>query len=51
MERGKGSLEETPTWAVSIVCLFFFLLSFMIDTGLHHLTKVQVLGCILYVVI
>lgn len=43
MDRGKGSLEETPTWAVSTICLSFFLLSFMIDAGLRHLTEVQVL--------
>lgn len=42
MDRGKGSLEETPTWAVSTICLSFFLLSFMIDAGLHYLTEVQV---------
>ncbi|XP_021888512.1 MLO-like protein 12 isoform X2 [Carica papaya] len=34
-----GSLENTPTWAVSIVCFFFFLISFTIDAGLHHLTQ------------
>ncbi|XP_050248403.1 MLO-like protein 12 isoform X3 [Quercus robur] len=39
MDRGKGSLEETPTWAVSTICLSFFLLSFMIDAGLHYLTE------------
>ena len=42
MDRGKVSLEETPTWAVSTICLSLFLLSFMIDAGLHHLTEVQV---------
>ncbi|KAF8008019.1 hypothetical protein BT93_K1875 [Corymbia citriodora subsp. variegata] len=39
MEGGKSGLEETPTWAVSIFCLFFFVLSFVIDSGLHHLTE------------
>ncbi|XP_041007073.1 MLO-like protein 12 [Juglans microcarpa x Juglans regia] len=36
---GGEDLEHTPTWAVSIFCLFFFLLSYTIDTGLHHLAK------------
>ncbi|XWS54121.1 hypothetical protein CRYUN_Cryun10bG0061300 [Craigia yunnanensis] len=39
MDRGN-SLEHTPTWAVSIVCLFIFLISFTIETVLHYLTKV-----------
>ncbi|KAH7533154.1 hypothetical protein FEM48_Zijuj04G0100200 [Ziziphus jujuba var. spinosa] len=39
MDKGTGSLEETPTWAVSIFCLFFFILAFAIDAGLHSLTK------------
>ncbi|KAM1191494.1 hypothetical protein ACFX2I_011958 [Malus domestica] len=33
------SLEETPTWAVSVFALIFFFLSFLIDTILHLLTK------------
>lgn len=41
-----GSLENTPTWAVSIVCFFFFLISFTIDAGLHHLTQVSNNFCI-----
>ncbi|KAL3715041.1 hypothetical protein ACJRO7_006868 [Eucalyptus globulus] len=40
MEGGNSGLEETPTWAVSIFCLFFFVVSFVIDSGLHHLTEV-----------
>ncbi|XVF02070.1 hypothetical protein REPUB_Repub04eG0144500 [Reevesia pubescens] len=39
MDRGD-SLEHTPTWAVSIVCLFIFFISFTIETVLHYLTKV-----------
>ncbi|XP_021297389.1 MLO-like protein 12 isoform X2 [Herrania umbratica] len=38
MDRGN-SLEHTPTWAVSLVCLFIFLISFTIETVLHYLTK------------
>ncbi|KAI5338333.1 hypothetical protein L3X38_017604 [Prunus dulcis] len=39
MDQGKGgSLEETPTWAVSVFALFFFFLSFVIDSSIHHLT-------------
>ncbi|CAB4273265.1 unnamed protein product [Prunus armeniaca] len=36
--RKGGSLEETPTWAVSVFALFFFVLSFIIDSSIHHLT-------------
>ncbi|KAJ7948378.1 MLO-like protein [Quillaja saponaria] len=39
MDGGTGSLEETPTWAVSIVCLLIFIVSFIIEAGLHHLTE------------
>ncbi|BFG25071.1 hypothetical protein CerSpe_113450 [Prunus speciosa] len=39
MDQGRGgSLEETPTWAVSVFALFFFFLSFIIDSSIHHLT-------------
>ncbi|PRQ44603.1 hypothetical protein RchiOBHm_Chr3g0481051 [Rosa chinensis] len=38
-DQRKGSLEDTPTWAVSVFALFFFVLSFIIDDGLHRLTK------------
>ncbi|CAL9010832.1 unnamed protein product [Prunus brigantina] len=37
-QRRGGSLEETPTWAVSVFALFFFFLSFIIDSSIHHLT-------------
>ncbi|KAK9285744.1 hypothetical protein L1049_024944 [Liquidambar formosana] len=39
MNQGIGSLEETPTWAVSVLCFVLLLLSFIIDTALHYLTK------------
>ncbi|XP_062105912.1 MLO-like protein 12 isoform X2 [Humulus lupulus] len=38
-KENNGSLEHTPTWAVSIFALFFFLLSFAIDGGLNCLNK------------
>ncbi|XP_062006360.1 MLO-like protein 12 [Rosa rugosa] len=38
-DQRKGSLEDTPTWAVSVFALFIFVLSFIIDDGLHRLTK------------
>ncbi|KAL5573613.1 hypothetical protein UlMin_023210 [Ulmus minor] len=40
VDKGQASLEDTPTWAVSIFALFFFFLSFLIEAGLHSLTKV-----------
>ncbi|KAL6330544.1 hypothetical protein AAG906_040475 [Vitis piasezkii] len=39
MNPEPASLEETPTWAVSIFCLAFFVISGSIDAGLHRLTK------------
>ncbi|KAI4322730.1 hypothetical protein L6164_022397 [Bauhinia variegata] len=36
---GGRSLEETSTWAVSVLCLFFLLISVSIEGGLHKLTK------------
>lgn len=38
--NGGGSLEKTPTWAVSIFAFIFFFLAFIIETSLHHLTQV-----------
>ncbi|OVA11099.1 Mlo-related protein [Macleaya cordata] len=35
----QRSLEQTPVWAVSIVCLVLILLSLLIERGLHCLTK------------
>ncbi|KAL6141461.1 hypothetical protein ACLB2K_059749 [Fragaria x ananassa] len=37
-DRREG-LEDTPTWAVSVFALFIFILSFIIDDGIHRLTK------------
>ncbi|XP_059663558.1 MLO protein homolog 1-like [Cornus florida] len=39
MDREKRTLEDTPTWAVSIFCFAFFFISFIIDVALHHLTQ------------
>uniref|UniRef100_A0A803QJM3 MLO-like protein n=1 Tax=Cannabis sativa TaxID=3483 RepID=A0A803QJM3_CANSA len=38
-DNNSGSLEHTPTWAISIFALFFFFVSFAIDGGLHCLNK------------
>ncbi|XP_004308899.1 PREDICTED: MLO-like protein 12 [Fragaria vesca subsp. vesca] len=37
-DRREG-LEDAPTWAVSVFALFIFILSFIIDDGIHRLTK------------
>ncbi|XP_043687486.1 MLO-like protein 12 [Telopea speciosissima] len=39
MNTENGSLEETPTWAISIVCLVLILLSLLIEGALHLLTE------------
>ena len=44
MKAEQISLEETPTWAFSAVCLAFFVISATIDAGLHRLTKVEVIN-------
>ncbi|KAI3808270.1 hypothetical protein L1987_24219 [Smallanthus sonchifolius] len=33
------SLEETPTWAVALVCAFFIIISVIIEHGIHSLGK------------
>ncbi|KAL5130921.1 MLO-like protein 12 [Glycine soja] len=41
MDIGKErSLEETPTWAVSVFCFFFLMISLIIEGGLHKLSEV-----------
>lgn len=41
MDIGKErSLEETPTWAVSVFCFFFLMISLIIEGGLHKLAEV-----------
>ncbi|XP_050380858.1 MLO-like protein 12 isoform X2 [Argentina anserina] len=39
MADRRVGLEDTPTWAVSVFALFIFVLSFIIDDGIHRLTK------------
>lgn len=39
-ETEQRSLEETPTWAVSICCLFVLVISLIIEGGLHKFTEV-----------
>ncbi|XP_029128656.1 MLO-like protein 12 isoform X2 [Cajanus cajan] len=41
MDIGKErTLEETPTWAVSVFCFFFLTISLIIEGGLHKLTEI-----------
>lgn len=36
------SLQETPTWAVAIVCGVFVIISIIIEHGIHSLGKVLI---------
>ncbi|XP_050935169.1 MLO-like protein 12 [Cucumis melo] len=36
---GGGSLESSPTWAISSFAFFFFFLAFIIETSLHRLAQ------------
>ncbi|MFS8020380.1 hypothetical protein Hanom_Chr15g01414891 [Helianthus anomalus] len=36
----ERSLEETPTWAVALVCAVFIIISVIIEHGIHSLGKV-----------
>ncbi|KAJ0026473.1 hypothetical protein Pint_09197 [Pistacia integerrima] len=36
---GDRSLEETPTWAVAVVCAVFVIISILIEHGIHSLAK------------
>lgn len=38
----ERSLQETPTWAVAIVCGVFVIISIIIEHGIHSLGKVLV---------
>ncbi|PPR89361.1 hypothetical protein GOBAR_AA31330 [Gossypium barbadense] len=38
-EKLARSLEETPTWAVAVVCLFIVVVSIFIEHGIHMLGK------------
>ena len=35
------SLEETPTWAVAVVCFVMLAISILIEHGIHILGKVS----------
>ncbi|KAE8731438.1 glucan endo-1,3-beta-glucosidase 12-like [Hibiscus syriacus] len=37
--RKERSLEETPTWAVAVVCAIFVIISILIEHGIHSLGK------------
>ncbi|KAL5778392.1 hypothetical protein ACOSP7_011318 [Xanthoceras sorbifolium] len=36
---GDRTLQETPTWAVAVVCALFVILSILIEHGIHSLGK------------
>ncbi|TKY75351.1 MLO protein-like 1 [Spatholobus suberectus] len=36
---GERTLQETPTWAVAVVCSVFVILSILIEHGIHSLGK------------
>jgi hypothetical protein len=35
------SLEQTPTWAVAVVCLAFVAISIIIERAIHHVGDVR----------
>jgi len=39
-EGEQRSLEETPTWAVSVCCFIVLVISLLIEGGLHKLAEV-----------
>ena len=38
---GERSLQETPTWAVALVCAVFVIVSVLIEHGIESLAKVE----------
>uniref|UniRef100_A0A7N2KTT6 MLO-like protein n=1 Tax=Quercus lobata TaxID=97700 RepID=A0A7N2KTT6_QUELO len=36
---GERSFQETPTWAVAVVCVVFVIISLLIEHGIHSLGK------------
>ena len=38
---GERSFQETPTWAVAVVCAVFVIISLLIEHGIHSLGKVM----------
>ncbi|KAJ0561909.1 hypothetical protein HanPI659440_Chr06g0252291 [Helianthus annuus] len=47
----ERSLEETPTWAVALVCAVFIIISVIIEHGIHSLGKVIINITFLYIYI
>jgi hypothetical protein len=37
---GDRSFQETPTWAIAVVCAVFVIISLLIEHGIHSLGKV-----------
>ncbi|KAL5705997.1 MLO protein 1 [Ranunculus cassubicifolius] len=38
-KAGDRTLEETPTWAVALVCAVFVIISIIIESAIHHIGK------------
>ncbi|GLJ51597.1 hypothetical protein SUGI_1096610 [Cryptomeria japonica] len=38
-DADSRSLEQTPTWAVAIVCLGFVLISILLEQAIHFLSR------------
>jgi len=38
---GERSLEQTPTWAVAVVCSAFVIISLLIEQAIHHVGTVR----------
>lgn len=41
IEAKERSLEETPTWAVAVVCAVIVIISILLEHGIHSLGKVN----------
>jgi hypothetical protein len=39
----EKSLEQTPTWAVALVCTVFVVASLLVERGLHNLGQVPIM--------
>lgn len=42
------SLEQTPTWAVAVVCFVLVLVSIFIEQIIHFIGKVSAISCELH---
>lgn len=40
-DGNERSLEQTPTWAVTVVCSAFVIISLLIDRAIHHAGTVR----------